>query len=495
MGIIHKTAVYLKNLPIDEYSIPVQISGAVNYFLDSFFAKEELLRKLRDNLPKNPSVDIQEKWLGCEYHTTISLNRSYPSFARNLNAWAFSKLFTQYAGPEALYDILPVLDTYQYKECLLDDFKFKTQYEKISIDLGMETTLPVHGTFFIKNKLDKIPLIVYIDLCFYDRVCKFSILSNPNHQTAAEQFIQDLETSIRVNDIYYKRCLMFDKGRLDFIKVTPTNWNEIILKDNIKNIIRDNSIGIIKNIEVLASIGMCPNRNVILISPPGMAKTTMFRAISNELSNEATRIWCTGRSITYAEDVTSLFEAARTLAPSIIFIEDMDLFGQDRSGLGGFSQILNEFLTQLDGTQLNAGVVILASTNNVVAMDEALINRPGRFNLKVEIPYPDVEDRAKMIQSFFRAVNAFPDPSITKDTWDNIIQLTDGFTGDYIKELVKCTVIHAAAHGRVAGNRVTFNSDDLMSASEQVIKNYTIGKRVKKHHDVNVDANIKLSSQ
>jgi len=495
MGIIHRTAAYLKGLSPEQYGIPIQISGAINYFIDSFFSKEEQLRKLGDILPKNPSADIQEKWLGCEYHTAININRSYPSFARNLNAWAFSKLFTQYGGPEAQYEIHPFLQTYKHRDYLLDDYKIKIEYEQVSIDLGMEVTLPIHGTFFIKSKSENIPLVVFFDFCFYERICTISIRSNPKYQTIAEKFIQDLEASIRLNDIYYKKCLMFDKGRLDFIKITSTNWNDVILKDNIKNIIRDNSVGILKNIEALASIGMCPNRNVILISPPGMAKTTMFRAISNELSNEVTRVWCTGKSIGCPEDVTSLFEAARTLAPTIVFIEDMDLFGQDRSGLGGFSQVLNEFLTQLDGTQLNAGVVILASTNNVASMDEALINRPGRFNLKVEIPYPDVEDRAKMIQSFFKAVNAFPDSSITKDTWNNMIEITEGFTGDYIKELVKCTVIHAVANGRVTKNRATFDSDDLMSASEQVMRNYNIGKKVKKHHDVNVDANVRLVSQ
>jgi ATP-dependent 26S proteasome regulatory subunit len=258
------------------------------------------------------------------------------------------------------------------------------------------------------------------------------------------------------------------------------------MKPQLKDTIRENTVGILENVDVLRGIGMTPARNVMLISPPGMAKTTVFRAVTHEIAGKITVIWCTGKSIQGSSDVTALFQAARSMSPCIVFIEDMDLFGRDRSaGLyGSDSHILNEFLTCLDGAQENAGVVVMASTNDIDSMDEALINRPGRFDVKIDIPLPDPDDRSKMLQSFLTTFHASMDKSVTRETMKNVIGLTEGLTGAYIKDLVKTAVIRAVSHGQVSpdGVTVTLSADDLTVAAQQVLRNYEIGKRAKKHH-------------
>lgn len=491
-----RVASYLASLPFEEYGVSQPLSGAMNYLVDSYFAKidERNSRGRGKPTPGDLDAHIKELWLGCEIHKAVSLNQGYPAFARNLHAWAFTKLFRQYAGASATYDIVPFLDTYEYKDILKSSRSYRIQYEQMTVALGQVATLPIFGTFFVRNNVNGAHLVVAIDLCYNGMGCEFTVMSNPLRQADAEKFLEDLQSSMRANDIYFKKCLSFTKGKLDFMPILPTTWGEVVLKDRIRDQIRDNSVHIISKMPELASVGMCPNRNVMLISPPGMAKTTMFRATSNELTDTATRIWCTGKSILYPEHVTSLFEAARSMSPCVVFIEDMDLFGGERT-MSRDSSVLNEFLAQLDGTSSNSGLVVMASTNDIDSMDEALINRPGRFHVKIDIPYPDAEDRSLMLLSFLKGYNAKPDQSVTSEIWKNIIDLTEGFTGDYIRELARTSVIRATAEGRNGGGAVSFNADDLVAAGDQAIKGFQIGKRAKKHHQqVAADGDVRLAS-
>lgn len=485
-GLSRRIAHYLGALPDAEYGVTPALASAANYVLDSWFKKLDernaRSRAMERPIPGDLDAHIKEMWLGCEIHLCVSLSKGYPAYAKSLNAWAFSRLFTTFAGPDAPYEVVPFLDSYEYKEYIRTSRQFRTQSEQISISLDQAVTLPVHGTLFVRNRVSGCPLVVSFDFCFYGMGCDVTVLSNPRDQAAAEHFFQDLQHSIRANDIYYKQCLMFNKGHLDFFGIIPTTWDQIVLKDDIKGQIQDNSVGVLANMAALASVGMCPNRNMILISPPGMAKTTIFRATSNGVDGTATRIWCTGKSIQYPEHVTSLFEASRALAPCIVFIEDMDLFGGERTMLGRDSAVLNEFLAQLDGAQSNSGIVVMASTNDISSMDEALVNRPGRFSVKVEIPYPDAEDRGKMLHAFLRSLNARPDQTVTRDTIKTVIDLCAGFTGDYIRKLAESAVIRAAAGGRVADGCAHISSDDLISAGEQELRNFQIGQRARKHH-------------
>lgn len=476
---IKRALAYLKSIPADSYNIPSQVAGVVNYFLDSFFAKraveEARMKSLNGTIPADPKTHIKEAWLGCEIHKAVSLNRMYPTFAKANNAWAFSKMFDN-----GKYKIVPFLDEYEWKNAVKESYEYRIQQESIQIGNGLSATLPIFGTYFVIGET-RTKLLIRVDFCNELNPYTVTVMSAPEAQREAEKFLVDLDRSIEQNDIYFGKCLSFTRGFLGFEDIKPSDWKEIVLKPGIIQEIRDNSIGVIENMDKLSKLGMIPSRNMILISPPGMAKTTVFRAVSHEMA-EVTRIWCTGKSIGDSSDVTSLFEAARSLAPCVVFIEDMDLFGRSRDSLSGYeSHILNEFLSCLDGVHQNSGVIIMASTNDIRSMDEALVDRPGRFDVKVEIPYPDEFDRGQMLYLFLSKLNAKPDSSVTMDTFKTVVGLTDGLTGAYVKELANSTVIRAVSRGNfVDGGKVLFSSDDLNSAAEQVVKNYRIGKSAKK---------------
>lgn len=488
MKFLSRLSSYLPDLDANQYEdLPRGYPGVINYLLDSYFNKLTAFstpKEVGESPPLDPSSDIKERWLGCEIHKCYSLNKTYPAFARSLNAHAFAMLFSPYGGEMASYVVVPYLDSYAWKSLLKMQYGWQIQQEVISVSADEEITLPVFGTFFVKNSSSGVPLIVSIDLCF-DRVgCNFSVLSNPRDKKYADKFLKDLDASRSANDIYYKKCMQFVDGGLDFHKVKKTNWDDIIIKPEIKESIVLNTVDILNNVDKLNEVGLVPNRNLLLISPPGMAKTTIFRAICNESLGKHSVIWCTGKSIDIPERVTSLFDAARSLSPCLIIIEDMDLFGKDRSmSQGGNSNhILNEFLACLDGTSDNNGVIVLASTNDVASMDEALVNRPGRFDMKIEMPLPDPADRFKMIGSFcngYKAKCAGPD---IKNVLMNVVNMTEGLTGAYIKDLVKTAVLKAiSCDQRDESGRVIISPEDLVFATNQIMKNFEIGKRAKKH--------------
>jgi len=488
MGITKRTAAYLSKLADSEYSVPTPVVGAVNYLIDSFFAKSEelALRNSRPSkwYPADPHAHVRELWLGCDLHTAFTLNQSYPTWQRSLNAFAFSKLFV---GETATYRVVSFLDSYEFKESLKGSYAYRVQSEKVSISLTESLTLPVFGNFFVEHIATGKHLFVSLDLCYESMGCVISVMANPADQSVVEQFFADVSASIIANDIYYKKCLSFVRGRLDFMGVKPTTWEQIIIKPTIRDQIQKNTVQILDSMDKFSGLGMTPNQNMILISPPGMAKTTIFRAVSNDVEGRITRIWCTGKSIDRSDDVTALFDAARSLSPCIVIIEDMDLFGGDRSSLGHDNHVLNEFLACLDGAQENAGVVVMASTNDIASMDEALVNRPGRFDMKIEMPLPDEKDRSEMLRSFLRGFHSGPNESVTQDTWITVIKMTEGLTGDYMKSLARAVVIRAVSEGCSNGKACTFTADHLTAAVEQVLHNYHIGKRAKKHHQFEAD--------
>jgi AAA+ superfamily predicted ATPase len=396
-----------------------------------------------------------------------------------LDAYAFWCLFE---GPTSSYNIVPFIDTYEFRDLIKGSYQYRIQSEMISIALGKQVRLPIFGNFFVECKGTGTRLFVSLDLAYESSACCITVLVAPQHAAQAEQFLCDMDASIQANDIYYKKCLSYECGKIDFYAVSPTSWSSIIMKEDLKENIRQNTVGVLENMEILTGIGMCPNRNLMLISPPGMAKTMTFRAISCEIEGQMTRIWCTGKSIEYPEHVTKLFEAARALAPCVIFLEDLDLTGGERSSSRGDPRVLNELLQCLDGAQENAGVVVIASTNDASALDEAILNRPGRFDVKIEVPLPDAADRREMLNKFFLGYHATFDPSVTMDTIKTILDMTEGLTGDYMKNLAKTTVVRAVANGSCDGKNVIINSDHITGAADQAMKNFAIGKRAKRHH-------------
>ncbi len=187
-------------------------------------------------------------------------------------------------------------------------------------------------------------------------------------------------------------------------------------------------------------------RGILMVGPPGTGKTLLARAVAWE--SEVPFFSISGSEFVEmfvgvgAARVRDLFREAREHAPSIIFIDEIDAIGKKRSpGIGWWhderEQTLNQILTEMDGFDNETNVIVIAATNRSDVLDSALL-RPGRFDRKVTINLPTLEDRKKILE-----VHAKGKPFADNVKWDSIAGITIGFSGADLGNLLNESAILA----------------------------------------------------
>ncbi len=194
-------------------------------------------------------------------------------------------------------------------------------------------------------------------------------------------------------------------------------------------------------------------KGVLLIGPPGTGKTLLARAVAGEAGVPFFSI--SGSDFVEmfvgvgASRVRDLFGQAKSQAPAIIFIDEIDAVGRQRgAGLGGGhderEQTLNQLLVEMDGFGANEGVIVIAATNRPDILDKALL-RPGRFDRQVTVNYPDVKGREAILKVHSRGKPLAPDVDLA-----TIARSTSGFTGADLENLLNEAALLATRQGRKA---------------------------------------------
>jgi len=219
-------------------------------------------------------------------------------------------------------------------------------------------------------------------------------------------------------------------------------------------------VDFLKNPAKYQRLGGTIPKGVLLIGPPGTGKTLLAKAVAGEanvpfFSMSASEFveMLVGVG---ASRVRDLFAQAKTNAPSIIFVDELDAVGRQRgAGLGGGNdereQTLNQLLTEMDGFDGRQAVIVLAATNRPDVLDSALL-RPGRFDRRVTVQRPDRAGREQILKVHSRNVPLAPDVNLLE-----IASITPGLVGAELRNLVNEAALLAARKNREHVTRVDFN--------------------------------------
>lgn len=194
--------------------------------------------------------------------------------------------------------------------------------------------------------------------------------------------------------------------------------------------------------ESFKALGARPPRGVLMYGPPGNGKTLLAKAIAGDADAHFLEQSASSFVQIYAGEgakaIRQLFDQARKSLPCVVFIDEIDALGSSRSNGGHDERIqtLNALLTEMDGFNDNEGLVVIAATNRLEVLDEALI-RPGRFDRKVNVPLPSRSDRLAILRVHAARL---PHMSADLELWAS---QTQGFSGAALASLVNEAAIEA----------------------------------------------------
>ena len=209
-------------------------------------------------------------------------------------------------------------------------------------------------------------------------------------------------------------------------------------------------------------------KGALLVGPPGTGKTLLAKAVAGEANVPFLSI--SGSDFVEmfvgvgASRVRDLFEQAKHKAPCIVFIDEIDAIGRARGKNAGFSgndereNTLNQLLTEMDGFQTNAGVIVLAATNRADILDKALM-RAGRFDRQIDVGLPDVKEREEIFNVHLRNIKL--DGNIDRTF---LAKQTPGFSGADIANVCNEAALIAARKDKKSVER-----DDFMAAIDRIV--------------------------
>lgn len=280
-----------------------------------------------------------------------------------------------------------------------------------------------------------------------------------SEQSTSSTLIDRLRSAMNEHSVLRGQVISFSastfdygNGTLTFLARPVVPAESIVLPPGALDRVRAHAIGIREHALRIREGGGHLKRGVLLHGPPGTGKTLTVSHLISEATG-ITTIVLTGQAIRFISEATQL---ARAMQPSMVVLEDVDLIAGDREMYGGPQPLLFAVLDALDGFEGDADVAFVLTTNRVELLERALVERPGRVDLAVEIPRPDRDARRRLFALYAERA------PFSASAVQTVADQAEGVTGSFAKELVRRALLRAAIADRAVDDA------DLLAVSEEL---------------------------
>jgi AAA+ superfamily predicted ATPase len=283
---------------------------------------------------------------------------------------------------------------------------------------------------------------------------------------STENFIQQLWKDF---DTYQRENGLLKNSKFDAM-ITQLNpkgrtFDDMIISDSKKKLLDENIFAILSNSERLIERGVETNRGIMLAGPPGVGKSLTIDAVISKA--DCTVVFT--NFLMLRKNMEWIFELSRRYAPTVLILEDIDALGiTGQRGEGGTGAGLSTLLNCMDGINSNNGVISVATSNHPEQMDWALIARPGRFDVRIDYPYPDKDVLRSIMELKLSSYQTVDDLDL-----DALVKTMPlGFTGSHIHDIVNQANYISINNSKAAAKKVKITQESLASATERTLYNF-----------------------
>jgi hypothetical protein len=258
-----------------------------------------------------------------------------------------------------------------------------------------------------------------------------------------ERFVAELRRLMDERNVYRGRMIALrgdaygQSMGVEFLSRPDTSRENIVLPAGVLQTVELHTVEFARVSEALAASGRHLRRGLLLHGPPGTGKTLTAGYLAGRLADR-TVILLTGGGLGL---LGAACRIARSLQPSLVILEDIDLVAAERDMDLGDTTLMFELLNEMDGIGEDADVIFLMTTNRADLLEPALAARPGRVDQAVELPLPDDEGRARLLELFSQGLE------VSMSDGEVLVEATEGASPAFLRELVRKAALGAAVEG------------------------------------------------
>ncbi len=283
----------------------------------------------------------------------------------------------------------------------------------------------------------------------------------------AVEFLGRLQTRAHELNVYRGKVLSFTFSEwgsfgLEFHRLPTLTRDDLILPETDLDAIERHTIGVAAHAEQLRDAGRHLKRGLLLFGPPGTGKTFSVMYLCGQMPGRTT-VLLSGQA---APTLGQAAAIARSLQPSMLVLEDVDLVAMERTMPGmGSNPLLFQLLNEMDGLDEDADVIFVLTTNRVELLEPALAARPGRIDQAVEIRLPDSACRRRLLDRYLRGMQT------EVGDLDTVIERTEGVSAAFLKELGRRAALVAAESS--PSEQLVVRDADIEAALDDLLEHST----------------------